>query len=443
MDKQLVWSKIQQYIKGRVSAANFRTWFLKTKIDKFTKDKMLILVPSAFVVSQLKNRYLNLLTEALKKEVGQDLSVEFVVNSSQFSQTKLAEEEVFELPLESKIQNGNLNPRFTLENFVVGLSNNVAYAAAEAVVQNPGTSYNPLLFYGGTGVGKTHLMLGIGNALLKKNLHLKIIYCSSEQFMNDYVSAIQNHRMGDLRAKYRSPDILLVDDIQFFAGREGTQEEFFHTFNELQGKNSQIVLTSDRPPHEITKLEDRLKSRFQGGLMVDIQSPDFDTRVAILQAKCRERGEILPEEALRMIASSEVNIRELEGKLIQILQGLKTKNLPPIADNITPFLATRVQKPIPLDHKKIISAICDFFSLTNKDLVGPRRVKELVLPRQIVMYLLSEEVKMTVEKIGQVLGGRDHTTVMHGRDKLKRLIGENREIQRMMIEIKQKLSTVN
>ena len=258
--------------------------------------------------------------------------------------------------------------------------------------------------------------------------------------MNDYVTAIQEHKMGFLRARYRMADMLLIDDIQFFSGREGTQEEFFHTFNELQTRNSQMILTSDRVPQEIAKLEDRLKSRFVGGLMIDIQPPDFDTRVAILRAKCIEQGQLIPEDSLKLIASSlDSNIRELEGKLIQILQVLKAQNLSSDPENVAKFLGQASRKPMTTDHKQILSTICEFFNISLKDMTGPKRQKGLVLPRHIAMYLLSEELKFTVEKIGQVLGGRDHTTVMHGRDKIKKLVNQDREVQRMLIEIKQKL----
>lgn len=259
--------------------------------------------------------------------------------------------------------------------------------------------------------------------------------------MNDYVAAIQSHKMGDLRAKYRSSDALLIDDIQFFSGREGTQEEFFHTFNELQGKNAQIVLTSDRTPHEIAKLEDRLKSRFAGGLMLDIQPPDFDTRVAILKAKCRESGDVLPEDVLKLLASSlETNIRELEGKLTQILQTLHAQKLEPSIENVVPFLKISKQKANGFDQKKVFSTICGYFDISTKELTGPKRQKGLVLPRHIVMFLLCEELGLTVEKVGSLLGGRDHTTIMHGRDRIKQLLSNDRETRRILSEIKQKLS---
>ncbi len=447
MDNAKIWHSILENIKSQISAANFRTWFSNTALQTLSGDKLIVSTPSAFVQEQLSLRYLPLIESSATQVLGsKTIRIEFSIDSSLKPQKKKVVEENEDD--EGMFQTNPtpstpiLNPKFTLENFVVGLTNNVAYAAAQAITQNPGTSYNPLFIYGGTGVGKTHLMLGVGNAILKKYPHIKITYCSSEKFTNDYVEAIRTNRMGDLRAKYRSNDLLLIDDIQFLSGKEGTQEEFFHTFNELQSQNKQIVLTSDKPPHEIAKLEERLKSRFQGGLMVDIQLPDFETRVAILKAKCQERAEVITEEALTLIAHSvESNARELEGKLIQILQVLKIQNLPPTADNIKQLLG---QKPAAaahnLTHKQVLGTICNYFNIKLADLTGPKRQKELVLPRHLAMHILSEDLKMTVEKIGDILGGRDHTTVMHGRDKIKKLITTDREVQRVFIEVKNHLA---
>lgn len=441
MDSKKIWSKTLEEIKSGVGIVNFRGWFSQTELEDINDQKVVLSVPSAFFSDKLKVRYLDIITSSLEKVTGEKLEVEFKIDPSKLirNKNKQSEEEVFYFMPQIQTQAAILNPKYTMENFVVGLSNNVAFAAAQAVVQNPGTSYNPLFLYGGTGVGKTHLMLGIGNALIKKNPAQKVIYSPSEKFMNDYVDAIKTNRMGDLRNKYRSADVLLVDDIQFFSGREGTQEEFFHTFNDLQNKNSQIILSSDRIPNEIAKLEERLKSRFVGGLMVDIQSPDFDTRVAILKAKCEEKKVILPEDTLNLLASSlETNIRELEGKLMQILQSLEAQNLTPSVENVSKFINTP-KAIFKADHKKVITILCNFFDLTQKDLIGPKRQKEFVLPRHIAMFLLCEELNMTVERTGQILGGRDHTTVMHGRDRIKNLINSDREVQRTLIEIKQRL----
>ncbi|MDD5415454.1 MAG: chromosomal replication initiator protein DnaA [Candidatus Daviesbacteria bacterium] len=443
MDNLRLWHRFLSIIKPNTSSANFRTFFSQTFLKSIDNNKITLAAPSAFIKETLNQRHLPLIEDTFEKLLDKKVYIEFIVKEAAIEDKSQTEEDFFK-PIQSPTS--ILNPKYTLSNYVVGPSNNVAYAAAQAIVQNPGTSYNPLFIYGGTGVGKTHLMLGIGNAILDKKAHAKIIYSSSERFMNDYVGAIQTHKMGDLRIKYRSPDVLLVDDIQFFSGREGTQEEFFHTFNELVGKNSQIVLTSDRPPHEIAKLEDRLKSRFAGGLMIDIQAPDFDTRVAILRSKCLEHEVILTEETLKLLAASfETNIRELEGQLVGILQLLQAQNLPLTNENISKHLQTRItsRQNIKIEPKKVLEVVCQYFNLNHKDLIGAKRQKELVLPRHLAMFILSEQLNLTVEKIGLLLGKRDHTTVMHGRDKIKKLVSHDREIQRILIEVKQKLQALS
>lgn len=439
MDNLRLWHKFLQTIKLEISPVNFKAYFLKTLLKSLGGDKIILSTPSAFIAETLDKNYKKIVEEIFEKLLDKRVEVEF--NVKEFEEDLGSKEEDFFQPVQT--QQTYLNPKYTLENFVVGPSNNVAYAAAEAVVQNPGTSYNPLFIYGGTGVGKTHLMLGIGNAILKKRPHSKVNFASSEKFTNDYVEALQTKQFGIFRSRYRSTDILLIDDIQFFSGREGTQEEFFHTFNELSSRNSQIVITSDRPPYDIAKLEDRLKSRFQGGLMVDMQIPDFDTRVAILKNKCLEQRTHLSEDCLNLIAASvESNARELEGKLIQVLQSLKTKAREPNLENIRILLGKKSEDSIAaLSPKQVIVKVCEYFNIKQTDLIGPKRVKDLVLPRHLVMHILSEQLKLTVERVGEILGGRDHTTVMHGRDKIKKLILTDREIQRVSIELKQRLST--
>lgn len=438
-----LWIEVLNSIKNQVSPANYRTWFAKTSFNCLNGEELIIDVPSGFVQQNLSTKYSSLLDSEIEKAFGRKFQLRFKIDSSNSKATQAQEEVELDAftPTRPRFSDVGLNPKYTLENFVVGLSNSLAFAAAQAVVQNPGLSYNPLFIYGGTGVGKTHLMHAIGHAILSKNPSLKIIYCSSEKFTNDFVQSIQTKRTGEFRAKYRSCNLFLIDDIQFISGRDSTQEEFFHTFNELHTKNSQIILTSDRPPKEMQKLESRLMSRFQGGLMVDIQQPDFDTRVAILKARCRERNEIVPEDCLTLIAEvMPTNARELEGKLIQIIQSARSSGQDLNIESVRTFLGKVQSAPQKLDHKKVILGINQYFNIKMADITGPKRKKELVLPRQLAMYILYEECKLPYEKIGELLGGRDHTTIMHGVEKIHAAVSRDREVQRMLIEVKQALT---
>lgn len=441
MEEDKSWQKILNFVKEQISAANFRTWFSQASLVSLRGSHLVISIPSAFIKDQLIARYDRLIKQAASQIIGQRVEIDYQVDASKLIPKKEQEplEEVFTFPPQKSSITSTLNPRYTLDNFVVGLTNNLAFAAAQAVVANPGTTYNPLFIYGPSGVGKTHLMQAIGNETAAKNPHFKIVYAPSERFMNDFVESIQTKRMGNFRSKYRNCDLFLIDDIQFFSGKDSIQQEFFHTFNEIHSKDLQIVLTSDKPPNEIQKLEVRLASRFQGGLMVDIQLPDFDTRVAILKAKLNERGEALPEEVLQAIAENIVsNTRELEGKLIQILQMTKLHGLPPTLENTKQFL-DKPQPTTKLDQRRVLSQINQYFNLNMPDLLGPRRQKGLVLPRQIAMYILYKDCQLPFEKIGEILGGRDHTTIMHGVEKIEQAQGRDREIQRMVLEIKQQL----
>lgn len=436
MEKQ--WAKVLSKIREQVTQANYKTWFAQTSAGEVNKGVLVINVPHGFIKQTLTTKYLPLIESTVEEVFGEKLTVELQVNTSM----DIAPDKDIELEFTQPKQTpaSSLNPKYTLENFVVGMSNNLAYTAAQAVVANPGVSYNPLFVYGGTGVGKTHLMLGVGNALIKKQPLLKVIYCPLEKFMNDFVQGIQTKRMGEFRAKYRNCDLFLIDDVQFFSGRDAVQEEFFHTFNELQAKNSQVILTSDRPPNEIQKLEGRLASRFQGGLMVDIQLPDFDTRVAILKAKCGERGEPVAESILTKIAEGmPTNARELEGKLIQIIQAAKLSGQTLTPEGVGKFLGIPQPTGQKIDHKKVFSEVNRYFDVKMADMTGPRRKKELVLPRQLAMYLLYEECKIPYERIGSLLGGRDHTTILHGVAKIREAVTRDREIQRIVIELKQGL----
>ncbi len=449
MDAQSVWKQILEEIKPQVAFNNFKGWFSQTEIESIDEGKVVIKVPSSFHKSQLLGRYETVILESASKILNAEASLEFKIDASVGKRKSSAPEpekgkadDFFQLPQSVRSStNFSLNPKYTLDNFVVGLTNNLAFAAAQAVVDNPGLAYNPLYIYGPSGVGKTHLMQAIANALMVKNPDIKVVFASSEKFMNDFIESIKSKSTESFRHKYRSCDIILLDDIQFISGKDSTQEEFFHTFNDLHSKNSQLVFTSDRPPNEIEKLESRLASRFQGGLMVDIQLPDFDTRMAILKAKLSEKNETFPEDYLNMIAESITsNTRELEGKLTQLLQRRKLTGQPLTEDVVRKVLGDKPAiKTQSLSPDKVLESINKYFNVSLSDILGPRRQKELVLPRQIAMFLIYEECKTPFEKIGEILGGRDHTTVMHGVDKIKLAIARDREVQRLVMEVKQQL----
>lgn len=439
MDKDKIWKKTLGIVKDQVSLTNFKGWFRQIHRVEFTDKDIILTVPSAFIKNQLISRYGDLIKKSLFEVTEIEFNLIYQIDSS-ITLKEVAEESEqitdFALTGFNHPNPPSLNIKYTFKNFVVGLTNNLAYAASQAVVQNPGISYNPLFIYGPSGVGKTHLMQAIGHALFKKNPYLKINFAPSERFMNDFVESIRNKKTGDFRNKYRSCNLLLIDDIQFISGKDSTQEEFFHTFNDLQSKNVQIVLTSDRSPNEIEKLEDRLKSRFQGGLMVDIQLADFDTRIAILKAKLLEKGGNLPEDCIRLIAESiKSNTRELEGKLTQITQNLNLTKERPTLEYVKKFLNSTISSSPSLDYKKVLNEVNNYFNIKMSDLIGPRRQKQLVTPRQIAMYLLYIDCKLSMEKIGTILGGRDHTTVLHGIEKIKFSINRDRELQRYVIDL--------
>lgn len=445
MDTQNTWKQILEGVKNQISGNNFKAWFSQTAIDSIEEGKIIIKVPSAFHKQQLIARYEGVLIEAGSKVLNLQAYLEFVVDPGLGKKKVTLEAEpnqgFFEIPVKS-YTTLSINSKYTLENFVVGLTNNLAFAAAQAVVDNPGVAYNPLYIYGPSGVGKTHLMQAIANAMIARNPDTKAVFASSERFMNDFVESIKSKSTESFRHKYRSCDILLLDDIQFISGKDSTQEEFFHTFNDLHSRNSQLVFTSDRPPNEIEKLESRLASRFQGGLMVDVQLPDFDTRMAILKAKLSEKGESLPEEYLNMVAESITsNTRELEGKLTQLLQRRRLTGQPLTEEAVIKVLGSRpIEKNQTLNPNRILEGTTKYFSVSLSDILGPRRQKQLVLPRQIAMFLMYEECKTPFEKIGEILGGRDHTTIMHGVDKIREVVNRDTEIQRIIGEIKQQLS---
>jgi chromosomal replication initiator protein len=336
----------------------------------------------------------------------------------------------------------SLNPKYTFDTFVVGKTSELAYAAAQAVANRPGVSYNPLFVYGGVGLGKTHLLQAIGNELRRKKPDTAIMYVSAEKFSNDFISSVKEGTAKQFQDKYRHIDLLLIDDIQFIAGKDRTQESFFHTFNELHQQNKQVVLTSDRPPKAIPALEDRLKSRFGWGMIADISAPDFETRTAILEKKCAEKHYNLSLEALQAIASViQSNIRELEGALNKVMVFHEMKNLTPTVDSVKSLLTggDHPSSRSAVTASQLIETISGMYNLTQEEMLGKSREKKISYPRQIIMYLMREELKMSYPAIGDELGGRDHTTAIHAHEKISQEIENDLKLRQEIESIKQRL----
>ena len=454
MNKEKIWQTVLENLKVTLSPASFNTWFTKTFIVeiKFLTDERQIVeigCPNPFVSQTVENRYYGLIKDTLDQTTGKKNDLVFVVKQAPQNLTikKPSFQPLFEKSEEKPevaeaISQAGLRADFNFDNFAVSSTNQMAYAATQAVVKSPGKAYNPLFLYGGVGVGKTHLMQAIGNAILVKNPRTKLVYCTGEEFTNEIVEAIRKKTTNEFKKKYRTVKVLLVDDIQFIAGREKVQEEFFHTFNAIWKVSGQIVLTSDQPPSEIKKLEDRLRSRFEGGLIVDIQPPDFELRTAILLIKAQQRGINLPIDLAKLIAGNITSTRALEGFLVKIINETQVKNVPLSTELITALLGTtngnegyrRLVKP-----KEIISTVASHFNLKVSELLGTRRLKKIVLARQISMYLLRNDLKIPLMEVGHLLGGKDHTTIIHGVEKITKLLPQSEDLRVDIAGIRKKL----
>ena len=333
-----------------------------------------------------------------------------------------------------------LNDKYTFESFVVGSGNELAYAACQAVSQQPGTKYNPLFLYGGVGIGKTHLIQAVGNAVLFRNPSAHIVYVSSEQFLQEFVDALRYKKISDFTDYYRTADVLIIDDIQFMAGKEKVQEEFFHTFNALHQANKQIIMSSDRPPREIAPLEERLRSRFAWGMSIDMQNPDLETRCAILQTKAHLHGTELPTDVAEYLATNiQTNIRELEGALNQLLAFCEMRGLPPDMNVATSLLGTAQTRPKHISAKQIIERCARHFQIPIEDIMGPKRDKDIVVPRQIAMYMLRSELHLSFPKIARELGRKDHTTAIHSVEKIEKEVRIDAELREAISQIKERL----
>jgi len=427
MKSKELWQAVLAQIQLNISPANFATWFKDTEIISHDNEGVVILVPNSFAKEWLETKYNKLLFKSLRELDEKIKDIKYVVSSQtkkisrrlQADPPKPGQLEFQEFRVDKKT---NLNPRYKFENFIVGSFNELAQAAAWAVAKNPGTLYNPFFIYGGVGLGKTHLLQATGNETIKKFSNKKLKYITAEKFTSEVVSSIRNHVMEKFKAKYREIDVLIVDDVQFWTGKEKTQEEFFHTFNTLYEKNRQIVLSSDRPPKAIPSLAERLRSRFEGGMIADIGYPDYETRIAILKVKAQERKMSIPDKVLEFIATNiKRNIRELEGALNKLLVYQKLNKKTPDSEIAKTLLKNLIFSPSKfISQKKMIQKVAEFYEITEKDIFNSSRRKEIVRPRQIAMYLLRQELKCSYPAIGRRFGGKDHTTAIYACEKISK-----------------------
>ncbi len=442
MNAEQAWQSVLAQLQMDMPRASFDTWVRDTRPLAYENGMITVGVRNAYARDWLENRLAANVSRMLIEILNSNVSVNFVVTqsdenaSSTDPEPAAASMEV--TPPEPKARHMSLNPRYTFDTYVVGSGNRLAHAACQAVAEKPARAYNPLFLYGGVGLGKTHLLHAIGNACHIRGLN--VLYVSSEEFTNDMINAIRTHTTQAFREKYRSADVLLVDDIQFIAGKESTQEEFFHTFNTLHGQDKQIIVSSDRPPKSLITLEERLRSRFEWGLTADIQAPDFETRLAILRSKAERTGRHISDEILESVAKQvQSNIRELEGALNRIIAFADLSGSALTPSLVEVALADLIPSRGDIVPAHVLDLVARKFNLTSEKLLGRDRTREVALPRQIAMYLLREEAKISFPQIGEVLGGRDHSTVMSAYDKIKEQLHSDRRLEQDIISLKQQL----
>lgn len=446
-DLNELWQKTLNIIKGEMSEVSFNTWIKSCEPISISSDTIKISVPNSFTQDILEKRYKDLVANSIKVVCSKLFKIEFLISSDLNledikKETKVVPQKNKSITVNDEMST-TLNPKYTFDSFVIGNSNRFAHAASLAVAEAPAKAYNPLFIYGGVGLGKTHLMHAIGHYILQNNPNAKVVYVSSEKFTNELINSIKDDKNEEFRNKYRNVDILLIDDVQFIAGKERTQEEFFHTFNALHDANKQIILSSDRPPKEIPTLEDRLRSRFEWGLIADIQIPDFETRMAILKKKAEvEKLNVANEVMIYIATKIKSNIRELEGALIRIVAYSSLTNR-----EITVDLASEALKDI-ISKKQgknitinlIQDIVSSYFNLRIEDLKSQRRTRNVAYPRQIAMYLSRKLTDMSLPKIGEEFGGRDHTTVIHAYEKISDNLNTDENLQHTIETITKKLT---
>lgn len=425
-DYAAVWQKVLHLIREEIGETSFDIWFSMVKYNSCHDDKVFITAPNTLTKEWIEARYLDVILTNFRALTNQNIQVVLTTDN-------IIEKEGIKSPL---------NPKYTFDTFVVGNSNRFAHAACYAVGESPFKAYNPLFIYGGVGLGKTHLMQAIGHHILQKYPNYSIMYVSSEQFTNELISAIKDDNTPGFRQKYRNIDVLLIDDIQFLAGKERTQEEFFHTFNTLYEANKQLVISSDRPPRNIPTLEDRLRSRFEWGLITDIQIPDLETRVAILRKKAQNDNLNIPYDVIDYIANYiDSNIRELEGALIRLVAYATVNNKPLNMATASEALKDILPPPRPkkITIETIQKTVCEYYGIQMNELLSKKRQKQLVFPRQIAMYLCRHLTDASYPQIGDQFGGRDHTTVLHAYDKIEKLLQEDNELNMSIKELCRKI----
>ena len=460
MTNEQIWQAVLGELELSLSKANFTTWFKSTAIISKKAGEFMIGVPNAFTKEWLQNKYHKNISQALQSITSERITrIEYILNTAQAGGETSLVQDITKKPAVAKIQpvvtlttqnatgqseTKKLNLKYSFDNFVVGSNNELAHAAANAVTQKPGISYNPLFIYGGVGLGKTHLIQAIGNHITTDSGNKKVVYVTCEEFIEDFINFIQKGKSEStaFKNKYRTCDVLLIDDIQFLSGKERTQDEFFHTFNTLYQNNKQIVLTSDRPPKAIASLEDRLKSRFEGGMIADISAPDIETRKVILKEKCNSKNIELPNEVLNYIAANfQNNIRELEGALSTIVAHCQIHSINPTENTAKTVLANIIINPNKkaVTSKRVIGIVSNFYDVQTSDIMAKNRKKEIAWPRQIAMYLMRQEGKISYPSIGRELGGRDHTTAIHAYEKVKKEVEKNNDFRQELEIVRQKL----
>jgi chromosomal replication initiator protein len=458
MQQSSLWQAVLGEIELSVSRGNFVTWFKNTAILRQDNEKIVIAVPNVFIKQQLERKYDQLIRETLQKNGTEVPTIEYkihalvgrnteeeptVLNTNANENRPQAQQTMDQRPVSNSLSHTyrrGLNERYTFDTFIVGSGNELAHAACQAIAANPGSRYNPLFLYGGVGIGKTHLMQAVGNMVLQSNREARVVYVSTEQFVQEFVDALRYRKNTDFADYYRGADVLIVDDVQFLAGKEKIQEEFFHTFNALHQANKQIIISSDRPPKEIPTLEERLRSRFVWGMSIDMQNPDFETRCAIVQAKSHNHGVELTHDIAEYLATNvQTNVRELEGALNQLLAFCDMRGLTPNMAIASSVLGGSSSRPKHISARQIIEKTAKYFQISVEDIMGPKRDKDIVVPRQVAMYILRSELHLSFPKIARELGRKDHTTAIHSIDKIEKESKVDNEIRSALNEIKDRL----